>query len=251
MGENTDLKLGSLRAEIREPVRLFAEKLRGRLGENLKTLTVVGSSLTEDFKPGVSDINTVVVLDRQEMMSLSAIAELARPMRKKRVSVPLLMTEDYIRRSLDVFGVELLDFQLVHRTVLGEDVFASLEIARRDVRLQCERELKAMLIRLRQGYISAGANKRLVRDVLIATAKGLMPLLRAMLWLKGIQRPTAASAVLEKGAEEFEIGLESVRAASRWRYEKVRLDAEQMQRGFEGLYQAVDRLAKTADGFEG
>ena len=56
---------------------------------------------------------------------------------------------------------------------------------RQNVRLQCERELKAMLVRLRQGYIAAAGDQRMVRDILISTAKGLTPLLRAMLWIDG------------------------------------------------------------------
>ena len=103
------------------------------------------------------------------------------------------MTPAYIDRSRDVFGIELLDFQLCHHTVLGDDPFAALSFAKVDVRLQCERELKASLIRLRQGYLAAGGNVLLVRDVLIAAVKALAPLLRAMLWLTDRERTPEAS----------------------------------------------------------
>ena len=43
---NNELKLAPLRSEIRKPVRTFAEKLIGKLGENLKSITIIGSSLT-------------------------------------------------------------------------------------------------------------------------------------------------------------------------------------------------------------
>ncbi|MHC4272007.1 MAG: hypothetical protein ACYST2_06815 [Planctomycetota bacterium] len=55
-------KLDVLRADIREAVNDFSERLLKALGENLKSITVVGSSLTEDFIKGKSDINTVLVL---------------------------------------------------------------------------------------------------------------------------------------------------------------------------------------------
>ena len=177
MATITDLKLDAIGASIRDGVTSFCEKTLPALGDNLRSITVVGSSVTEDFKPGLSDINTVLVLGKQDIASLNALASLVRSMGRKKISPPLLMTESYIERSRDVFGVEFLDFQLSHRTILGDDPFAALTFDKKDVRLQCERELKAMLIRLRQGYIASAASKTLVRDILISAAKGLEPLL--------------------------------------------------------------------------
>lgn len=245
-----ELKLDALRMQIRDIVKSFAEKLIAELGENLQSITVVGSSLTEDFKPGQSDINTVLVLRRQTLASLNDIATLAKPMRKKRISPPLLMTESYIKQSRDVFGVEFLDFQLTHQTILGDDPFAALTFDKKDVRLQCERELKAMLIRLRQGYIAAAANKKLVRDVLISTVKGLMPLLRAMLWLKDIDRPTKAESTLREATEQFLINKEPLITTIKWQHQKVRLSQVEVESAFESVYATVEQLALFVDKLE-
>ncbi|MHC5075640.1 MAG: hypothetical protein ACYTFM_04345 [Planctomycetota bacterium] len=64
------LKLDGLRADIRGAVNDFSEKLIKELGGNLKSITVVGSSLTEDFIKGKSDINTVLVLGKRDMATL-------------------------------------------------------------------------------------------------------------------------------------------------------------------------------------
>lgn len=251
MNEKTNqLKMDTFPVIIRESVRLFAEQLITALGENLRSITVVGSSLTEDFKPGSSDINTVIVLERQALNSLKSIASMARPMSRKKISPPLLMTLYYIERSLDVFGVEFLDFQLNHRTILGDDPFANLKIQKKDVRLQCERELKAMLIRLRQGYIAASANKRLVRDILISTAKGLSPLLRAMLWLKDTKRPAVTEQTFRKAAELFTVKLDSLITAEQWRHKKMRLNESQIDETFESVYSSVEQLAEIVDKLE-
>ncbi len=183
-----ELRLEGLRQQICEAVRGFAERLGAVLGDNLRSVTVVGSSLTDDFVAGESDINTVIVLEQQRPDSLRAIAGMAKSMSKRRLAAPLLMTADYIERSRDVFGIEFLDLQLTHKTILGADPFEKLTFGKGDVRLQCERELKATLIRLRQGYIASAGNRKLVRDILASAAGGLVPLLRAMLWLRGIDR---------------------------------------------------------------
>ncbi len=234
----------------RAPLRLLVERLEAALGDNLTSVTVVGSSLTEDFHPEASDINTVAVLGELPLVTLQAVAALVRPLGRQKLSPPLLMTPLYVERSRDVFGIEFLDFQLTHETIFGEDPFASLRIQRAGVRLQCERELKAMLVRLRQGYVAAAGNRRLVRDILIATAKGLAPVARSLLWLKGIERPPTMEAALRKTAGEFEVDLNAAIAAERWRYEKRRLTDADVENAFVSVVGAVDALAVRVDELE-
>ncbi len=251
MADNKDnLRLDILPAQIRQPLVFFAERLRTDLGDNLQSITVVGSSLTQDYSPGQSDINTVLVVEEFSLGCLESIAGLAKPMSKKNISVPLLMTPAYIERSLDVFGVEFLDFQLIHRTILGSDPFAVLSFEKRDVRLQCERELKAMLIRLRQGYIAAAATKKLVRDVIIAAAKAMAPLLRAMLWLRDIDRPAETEHTLKKAADEFSVRMDPIITAGNWRHEKVRLKDTEVKDVFETVYATIDQIAAAVDKLE-
>ena len=251
MAENkTSLKIDSLRQEIRDSLKDFAEKLIEVLGENLRSITVVGSGLTQDYRPGQSDINTVLVLGKLTVSSFDAIAELAKPMSRKRISAPLLMTPAYIERSIDVFGIEFLDFQLAHQTIFGSDPFASLSFDKKNVRLQCERELKAMLIRLRQGYIAAAADRKLVRDILISTIKGLAPLLRAMLWLKDIDRLAESETTLKKAGAEFSISAESLIDIVKWQQEKTRLDKTMVKNTFESVYTIVEKLAVIVDALE-
>lgn len=248
--DKTNLKIDALRMQIRDSVKAFAEKLSTALGDNLLSITIVGSSLTEDFRLGQSDINTVLILGGQNLASLNAVASLAKPMSKKKISPPLLMTQSYIERSRDVFGVEFLDFQLAHETIMGDDPFASLAFDKKDVRLQCEREFKAMLIRLRQGYIAAAANKKLVRDILISTAKGMAPLLRAMLWLKDVDRTARAEATFGGAADEFSINTDPLTSAIKWRHEKTRLSETEMENAFESVYSVVEQLAGIVDELE-
>ncbi len=244
------LLLDRIRATLREPLRLLVEHLRAALRGRLQSVTVVGSSLTEDWQPGSSDINTVIVLEPLDIATLNAIAALAKPMSKHRLSPPLLMTPAYIDRSRDVFGIEFLDFQLRHETIVGADPFASLQIEKADVRLQCERELKATLVRLRQGYIAAAGNKKLVRDILISTAKGLAPLAQALLWLKDMERPKTMAAALQKAAGEFQVDLNAVVAAERWRYEKPRPTDADIQNAFAAVVESVEFLTTMVDEFE-
>ncbi len=250
MDQNTsNPDVSALPEAIREPVRSFCDVLRSELAENVAGISVVGSSLTDDFTPS-SDINTVVVLQQRTLAILNTIAALGKPLSRKKLAAPLLMTERYIERSLDVFSVEFLDFQLTHQTVLGPDPFDTLKFEKKDVRLQCEREFKAMLIRLRQGYIASGANRRTVRDILIATAKGLTPILRAMLWLRDKDRPACSEAAIRAAGGTFELDTEAIVIAERWHREQPRISDLQKQEVFEGIYETVDRLSVIVDELE-
>ena len=84
--DNNEPNLAQLRSEIHETVRSFAEQLTEKLGENLKSITIVGSSLTGDFVPGKSDINSVLVLAKQDLGSLNSLSGMAEPMRKKNLT---------------------------------------------------------------------------------------------------------------------------------------------------------------------
>jgi hypothetical protein len=234
----------------REPLRLLDLRLRAALGDHLSSLAVVGSALTDDFQPGVSDVNTVAVVDRCDRAALDAVAVVVKALRRQRLSPPLLMTPAYIDRSHDVFGVEFLDFQLTHAMILGEDPFAALRMQKTSVRLQCERELKAMLVRLRQGYIASGGRRQVVRDIVISTTKGLAPLARAMLWLKDIERPRTMEATLRQATEDFEVDLRAALAVQRWRQERRRLTDAEVTETFASLLETVDRLATRVDEFE-
>jgi hypothetical protein len=244
------LRLNGIRETVRTPLRLLVGQLRQVLRDNLRSVTVVGSSLTEDFKPGVSDINTVVVLHKHSTPALTLVASLVKPLRGQGLAAPLLVTASYIDRSRDVFGIEFLDFQLTHETIFGDDPFASLTFDKSNVRLQCERELKAMLVKMQQGYLVAGGDLRLVREETIAAAKQLAPLVRALLWLKDINRPKTMTASLRKASEQLNVELDAAIEADRWRQEKRRLTAAEVEAGFEDVFAAVETLTQIVDDFE-
>jgi hypothetical protein len=240
-------KLGAIPEAIHEPVDALVGQLRQALESNLDSVTVVGSALTDDYQPGVSDINTVVVCKRDDLAVLRAVGSLGRTLRNRGFSAPLLMTPANIEQSRDVFGIELLDFQFTHGTVLGSDPFAALTFAKADVRLQCERELKATLSRLRQGYITSAGHPGAVAGISVAAVKGLAPLLRAMLWLRDIERPRTMQGAFLKSGDAFGVDLAAAVAISRQRHEKSLGDVEP---SFQAIYAAVDRLAAIVDALE-
>ena len=247
--ENTDEKDGtsSLREEVRTPVAFLLSRLREDLGENLSSLSVVGSALTGDFHPKHSDINTVLVVGRRSHDLLKQLAGYGKAMGRRRLRAPLLMTAEYIERSTDVFGVELLDFQLNHVVVYGTDPFVELSFRKEDVRLQCERQFKSALIKLRQGYVRGLGKPKIVSGLLMACIAELAVLLRAMLWLNDIDRPREALATLVAAARTFEFDDQTVRRVMTLKLAHTRPAADEVESLFEGVYHVIDHLGRTVD----
>jgi len=251
MSESTqkvqEIFVTQLREEIRPAVGFLARALMTDLGDNLLSLCVVGSALTEDFHPKRSDINTVLVVQRRSQQLLRTLAGYGRKMGKMKIRAPLLMTTEYIEQSLDVFGVELLDFQFNHVVVYGRDPFGELTLQKENVRLQCERQLKAALIRLRQGYIQVLGKPKYVTNLLMECVKELSVLLRALLWLSEIERDHQVLPNLKKAAQQFRFDRKVITHLMELQLQHSRPPADQIEFLFENVYQAIDHIARCVD----
>ncbi len=194
--DKSDIDVSSLPEPVQAPVRNLAQLLLELAGDNLQALAVFGTLLSEDFDPKRMSVRSVAVLKKMDLVLLDRLRSHGPRLGRRRLQAPLFMTERYIDQSRDSFPVELLEIQRLHAMVLGQDCFESLEFSRSDVRLQCERELKANLITLRQGLLSAHKDA-FIGPLLAAAMEQILRVLRAVLWLKDVESgPNAAAVVL-------------------------------------------------------
>lgn len=197
------VNLEDLNPLVSKRIKNFVEEiLQARRGD-IHSIHLVGSSVTPDFNEKSSDINSLIVLHRMDLDFHEFLAPLGKRYGKKRISAPLVLTEEYIRNSLDVFPIEFHDFRLIHKTIYGDDILKDLEIKREYLRLQCERETKARLIGLRQGYISSAGDTRLIKELLIRSFTGCIPLFRAIIYLMGKEPPVKRQDVIKTIQDAF------------------------------------------------
>ena len=131
-------------------VNKLADEFYQRLGEKLKSILLYGSAVTPRFVEGKSDINLLVVLDKVEVGSLLSIGAIIAKYKKYKFADPVVVDQDYIERSGDVFPIEFEESKRGHKIIYGSDPLANIKINPRDLRLQLERELKQSLLHLRQ-----------------------------------------------------------------------------------------------------
>jgi hypothetical protein len=227
---------------MREHVRHFVQLLREMGRENAQALVLYGAIAAGRFDATRHTVRSVLVVGQVDLHMLRRIAEHGPTLGGRHISAPLVMTPAYIAGSRDTFPLELLEIQQNHVTVFGEDHFAELAFDEKDVRLQCERELKVLMLRLRQALlVAAGRDKELTAFGEDA-AEGLLRVLRGMLWLKGRREAQPAAAVLSEIETLTTRRLIGVRTA---------LDANAAHgwETFQALYSDVDALGAIVDGW--
>jgi len=216
----------------------------------IHSIHMVGSALTEDYDSRTSDINSVVVLHEMDLEFLKFLAPLGKKYGKARIAAPLIMTPAYIDASRDVFPIELLNIKLLHRTVFGKDLFRDLELEKSHLRLQCERELKVKLIGLRQGYIAAAGDRKILAKNFAVAIAGYMPLFKAVIVLLGQEAPRNNAGIL--AALEDASGVESdvFKRVLRLKKDRLKPSIEALQVIFEDYYAAIEKLGEIIDALD-
>src|SRR3984893_8771437 len=147
----------------------FVQKLKSSAAENLKAVALYGSAVTGEFHSKHSDLNLLCVLDRADAARIEALRAPVEWWLRQGHPAPLVFTLEELRRSADVFAIELLDMKQHHRMLLGEDFLAGLEVPMALHRLQVERELRVNVIRLRQAYLRSQGRRAEMDEWIIAS----------------------------------------------------------------------------------
>lgn len=234
--------LESIVEGMRTPLRTYAGLVKELAGDHAQALALFGSIVAGTFDPGRHVARSVLLVDRVDIAMLRKLAEHGAKLGKVSIAAPLIMTPAYIKGSLDTFPLELIEIQQKHLTVFGEDHFEDLSFEASHVRLQCERELKVILMGLRQGLLVAAGREKIIGALEMDVAEGLMRTLRGLLWLKGEKDAKPATEVLAAVEKITERKLVGVRTA-------LDSSAHHGWDEFEGLYRDVEALGEAVDGW--
>lgn len=230
-----------------ERFKPFLDDVLKQYKDKIHSITITGSALTDDFDPVTSDVNSVFVLHAMDFKFLELLAPLGKTYGKKRIASPLIMTPEYIQNSLDVFPMEFLNIRLLHETMFGEDLFQNLVIDKSDLRLQCERELKARLIGLRQGYLSSSGDAKVLTDLFINTISGYIPLFRGITLILGTEPPLKNEAVLAVLSETSGVDTQVFKTVLKQKRQKTKMMIKQLNAIFKDYYVAIEKLGDITD----
>lgn len=196
-------KIAPEAVKVLEP---YAQKLLELDSGNIISLAVYGSAVGSNFIPGKSNVNLVVVVGELMLKQLKIYQKLSSKKRKQ-VMVPLFLTREHIQSSLDVFPMELLEIKDNHVTISGEEAFDGLTVELKHLRLQCEREIKSRLIRLRQAYPEVGAKAKAFKELLIQSLNSTLPIIRSLMVLSkhDLPREISKEKILNQLCAKFDL----------------------------------------------
>jgi hypothetical protein len=178
-------------------LKQFVEALTAAAEKKLLSVVLYGSAARGDFHEKTSDLNLILVLDDLSPAMLERLSPCIRPWIKKDHPCPRLFTPSLITESADVFPMEMLDLQSCRLVLFGRDPFAGLAVGRAYLRLQCERELRTKLMRLREAYVECHDVPDELKRLLTGSYTTFVAVFRGCLSLLGGSVPLRNAEVVE------------------------------------------------------
>lgn len=225
----------------------FASEIRQCAGDSLRSLILYGSALTEDFIPKKSDYNFVVVADPLEVTVLDLLAGRSKAWSKKRIPVPQLFTESFIKRATDSYPLEFLGMKARYRVVAGADVLAAVEVEKPDVRLQCERELRAKLLLFRRVYVGTGGKPKHLRMLVTQGLPALAAIIRGLLYYKDHPWKEVGSGLWDAAARHLGLPGDLLHRLQNVRDGRKPESKDDAKPVVQETIQLLDRLAREVD----
>ncbi len=154
------------------------------LGTNLVSLILYGSYVKNLFVKQKSDINLLIVRHKNnpnELMELNK--PFLRWKRKFNFALPLVLTQEEINHSVDVYPMEYSDMKDNHKIIYGRDVFKTIKINYSNLRLELENQVKSKLIFLRESLIHYAHHQHILKEILFQTVPTLNIILQNIMKL--------------------------------------------------------------------
>jgi hypothetical protein len=225
----------------------FVSRLREAAGTNLESVILFGSAVAGDFHPEFSNVNLFCVLRDASFAALRALAPAVKWWDAQRQPPPLFMTHDEIKRSVDVFTIELMDLQQHHRVLFGDDVVQGLSIPAKLHRIQVEYELREKLALLRQHLLLAAGNDSRMWELLLRSVSSFATLFRHALIVLGRPAPVGKREAVQALATQIGVnaaGFLQVLDVREQKLDRKRLDAADV---FSRYLTAIEQVTAAVD----
>ncbi len=229
-----------------KPEQLLSQ-LRTALGSGIRSVTLYGSAAAGDHVGKRSDYNVLVVTDRLGVKEMTALSKPSLAWQKAGNPPPLFFTFERLKKSADVFPIELMDMRDSRKVLYGEDVIGEVEIHPENLRLILEHELKSHLVRLRDAFIATVGKPKRIVDLMVESLSTTLVLFRASLRLFEDRVPARKIDALERLASHIRFDhdiFEKVEGVKEGRTPEGNIDAvalfEQYLATIEFVVDAVD-----------
>lgn len=225
----------------------FVEDLKTLYADQLISVVLYGSAAGEDFVPGRSDLNTIIILKGVDFSALKKYQSLQKKYERQGIVAPLILDPEYIQTSADSFPIEFLDLKNQNKVLYGQDFISTLAIDSKNLRLQCEQELKAKLIRLRQHFLEVGDSQDKLERLISSSFGSLLPVLRNLLRLKNKNYVKNTPEILNQIQKEFDLSSDVFSQVWKFKKKELKLKGKELENLFAQYLDEVQKLAWKVD----
>ena len=225
-------------------------QLKHALGDNLDSLVLYGSGAAANgnFSQKYSDLNVLCLVDHLDARTLQRVAPAIKWWEDQKQPAPMLFTIEELRRSADVFAIELYDIKQRHKILFGGDHFSALEVPMDLHRVAVERELRINLIRLRQKYMAiAGHQSKPVVQLMADSVSSFATLFRHSLIALGEQPPQHKGEAVSRLADKLNFDRKPFDTILDLREGKLREADIDAAATFDGYLRAIERVVEEVD----
>ena len=231
---------------IRKMLEDFILELKGVYGEGLISVVLYGSASSGEFSSKHSNVNVAVILDDARLTNLARMSALINKSRFRMV-YPVFFTEDYLNRSTDVFPIEFLDMQENHITLYGKEVLKHLKIDPKNLRFQCEQELKSKLINIKRSYLKTNTRQELI-SILFKSFTSTLHILRNLIRIKGAIPSYSKEGVLNEISREFGVDVRGFSKILRAKNGNMKLSHKEADGLFIDFVDSLEHIVNIVDG---
>ena len=190
--------------DVRETLEKYLTQLEQNWHADLDDVLLFGSAARGDFIAGRSNINVLMIADHLTVDVLQRAGRLHRQWGKYQIVAPLMMTQEELSRSCHLFPLEYLQMQDHHVLLIGRSPFAAWAIEEHRLGWQCEQELMANLLRLRQRFVEGDGRAEAIQALLILSITAVLPCLRGIFRALGLSSKGKDMQILERLPQTLE-----------------------------------------------
>jgi hypothetical protein len=182
----------------------FSRKLERIYADNLESVILYGSAVGLDYSEKFSDFNVIVILRSCAPGELAKSGKLVRRWVRKGNPSPLFFDPQHVETSRDVFPLEFIDIRDRHEVLFGSDPFKGITVDHKNLRHQCESELKGKVLHLRSIFTQNSRCSKRIASAMITTFPTFAAVFRGILALLSVEAPPERKRVVEELAKHID-----------------------------------------------
>ena len=195
----------------------FINLLKENLGDNLISIIAFGSMANID--DAKNNLNLMIITSKLTAENLYDLSKPVQKWIKGKNPIPVIMNIEEWYSSFDVYAIEYSDIISNHRILYGEDLVKNIKINNHDLRLQCESELKNLLLKYKNNFLLNIKSDRYMKLTLAQVIKTLLVIYRSILRLYRMEVPYRAVDIIEQVSKVISFNKDVMMKLAKVRYE--------------------------------